>query len=231
MSTPTAKIRKLPPKWLKEEYTNEFILLGLFYFAQKYGCELGRMQTMKLIWKFKGLVQNKLGLQAYYTEAYKDKHGKFNKEFYDQLNNLKTADFIETFGTPPLEKFKISPKGIKIFDEFSPEDEKTKYALQLVKSHLEYIIKEHGKKSATLLRKEDHKDIEDVDELPAQDEDIILCPNLKPNEIKHQFLFGDQETLDWAIAIGIGERKKIEEIIPEDLLPKNQKEAYKILGL
>ncbi len=230
MSTPTTKIRKLPSKWLKEEYTNEFVLLGLFYFAQKCEYELGRMQTVKVLWKFKSLVQKKLGLQAYYTEAYKDKHGKFNKEFYDQLNNLKTADFIETFGASPLEKFRISPKGMKIFDEFSVEDEKTKYALQLVKSHLDYIVKEHGKKPAILLE-EDHKDIKDIDELPTQDEDIILCSNLKPNQIKHQFLFNDQETLDWAVAIGIGERKKTEEIMPENLLPKNQKEAYKILGL
>lgn len=231
MSTSTTKIRKLPPKWLKEEHTNEFVLLGLFYFAQKYGCELGRMQTAKLLWKFKDLVQKKLGLQAYYTEAYKDKHGRFNKEFYNQLNNLKTADFIETFGSAPLEKFRVSPKGIKVFNEFSVEDERTKYALQLVKSHLDYIVKEHGEKSAILLKKEDHKNIKGIDELPVQDEDIILCSNLESNKTKHQFLFNDQETLDWAIAIGIGERKKTEEIIPEDLLPKSQKEAYKILGL
>jgi len=231
MSTPTTKIRKLPSKWLKEEYTNEFVLLGLFYFAQKYGCEFGRLQTIKLLWKFKDLVQKKLKLQAYYTEAYKDKHGRFNKEFYDQLNNLKAADFIKTSGTSPFEQFSISPKGVRVLNEFDPEDEKAKYALQLVKSHLDYIVKEHGKKPATLLRKEDHKDIKGIDELPTQDEAIILCPNLKPNEIKYQFLFNNQETLDWAIAIGIGERKKTEEIIPEDLLPKSQKEAYKILGL
>jgi len=231
MSTSATKIRQLPPKELKEEYTNEFVLLGLFYFGQRYGAELGRMQTAKLLWKFKDLVQKKLGLQAYYTEAYKDKHGRFSKEFYDQLNNLKTADFIESSGTPPYEQFRINPRGVKVFDELEVEDEKTQYALQLVKSHLDYIVKEHGKKSAKLLREEDHKDIKGIDELPTQDEDIILCPNLKSDEIKHQFLFSDQETLDWAVAIGVGERKKTEEIIPEDLLPKNQKEAYKILGL
>jgi len=231
MSILTTKIKKLPPKELKEEYTNEFVLLGLFYFAQKYKCELGRMQTTQLLWKFKDLVQKKLGLQAYYTEAYKDKHGRFNKEFYDQLNNLKTADFIETFGVLPLEKFRISPKGRKVFDECDVEDEKSKYALQLAKSHLDYIVKEHGKKSAILLREEDHKEVKGIDELPAKDEDVILCPNLKPNEIKHQFLFDDQKTLDWAIAISIGERKKTEKIMPEDLLPKSQKEAYNILGL
>ena len=231
MSTLTSKIQKLPPKELKEEYTNEFVLLSLFYLAQKYGCELGRMQTTKLLWKFKDLVQKQLQLQTYYAEPYKDKHGRFNKEFYNQINNLKTADFIESFGVQPYEIFKITPKGQKIFEQFDAEDERSKYALNLVKTNLDYIVKKHGKKSATLLRREDHKDIKGVDKLPTQDEEIILCPNLKPNEIKHQFLFNDRETLDWAVAISIGERKKTEKIIPEDLLPKNQKEAYKILGL
>lgn len=231
MTTPTAKIKSLPSKELKEEYTNEFILLGLFYFAQKCGYEFGRMQTAKLLWKFKDLVQKQLKLQTYYAEAYKDKHGRFNKEFYNQINNLKTADFIESFGVQPYESFKITPKGKKAFKTFDVEDEQSKCALGLAKTKLDYIIKKHGKKSATLLRKEDHKDIKEIDGLPAQDEEIILCPNLKPNEIKHQFLFNDRETLDWAVAISIGERKKTEKVIPEDLLPKNQKEAYKILGL
>jgi len=227
----TAKIKKLPSKELKEEYTNEFILLGLFYFAKKYGYDFGRMQTDKLLWKFKDLIQRELSLQAYYVEPYKDKHGRFNKEFYNQLNNLKTADFIETAGTPPFEKFKISQKGQKIFDTFDTENNGTEYVLQLVKSNLDYIIKKHGKKSAMTLREEDHKDIKEIDTLPVRDEDIILCSNLKSNEIKYQFLFNDRTTLDWSIAIGLGKRKKTEKIIPEDLLPKNQKEAYKILGL
>lgn len=231
MFTSNTTIKTLPPKELKEEYTNEFVLLGLFYFAKKYGYDLGRMQTVKLLWKFKSLVQKELGLQAYYTEPYKDKYGKFNKELYPQLNDLKVADFIQTIGNPPLEKFIISPKGEKVFNEFTIEEEKTKYALELAKSHLDFTVKEHGKKSAELLKKEDHKDIEGIDNLPERDEENILCHNLKPEEIKYKFLFNDQETLDWAVAIGIGRRKKTEEIIPEELLPKNQEEAYKALRL
>lgn len=231
MTTPTTKIKSLPPKELKEEYTSEFILLGLFYFAKKYGYSLGRMQTVKLLWKFKSLIQKELGLQAYYTEPYKDKHGRFNKELYPQLNDLKTADFIQTVGNSPLEKFVISPRGEKVFNEFTTEEEKTKYALELAKSQLDFTVREHGKKSAELLREEDHKDIEGIDSLPERDEDNILCPNLKPEEIKYKFLLDDEETLDWAVAIGIGKRKKTEEIVSEELLPKNQEEAYKALGL
>ena len=83
---------------LKRECTNEFILLGLLYFATKHGLNLGRMQMVKLLWKFKDLTQDKLKLQAYYTEPYKDKHGRFNKEIYYQVNNLRLADFIKTSG-------------------------------------------------------------------------------------------------------------------------------------
>lgn len=234
MSPPISKIKKLPSKELREEYTNELVLLGLFYFAQKYGCRLGRMQTAKLLWKFKDLIQKQLKLQAYYTEAYKDKHGRFNKEFYNQIDNLKTADFVESFGAQPYETFKITQRGKRMFEKFDIEDKQSKYALRLIRENLGAIIRKHGKKSATLLEKEDHGDIKKIDTLPLQDEDIILCRNLKPNRIKYQFLFDNQTTLDWAIVISIGERKKTEKIIPEDLLPKmpkNQKEAYKILGL
>lgn len=231
MSIPATKIKELLPKELKEEYTDEFVLLGLFYFAKKYGYNLGRMQTAKLLWKFKSLIQQKLGLQAYYTEPYKDKHGRFNKEIYPQLNDLKTADFIQTLGSSPLEKFIISPRGEKVFNQFTTEEEKTKYALELAKSHLDFTVREHGEKSTGLLREEDHNDIDGIDKLPERDEDNILCPNLKPEEIKHKFLFNDEETLDWAVAISIGERKKSEEIVSEELLPKNQEETYKALGL
>lgn len=231
MSIPSTTTKNLPSTELKEEYTSEFILLGLFYFAKKYGYDLGRMQTGKLLWKFKSLIQKELGLQAYYTEPYKDKHGRFNKELYPQLNDLKTADFIQTIGNPPFEKFVISPKGEKVFNEFTTEEKKTRYALGLAKSQLDFTVREHGKKSAELLREEDHKDIKEVDSLPERDEDNILCSNLKPEETKHKFLFDDGETLDWAVAIGIGKRKKTEEIMPEELLPKNQEEAYKALGL
>jgi len=231
MPVPSPKNLKKPSKELKEEYTNEFVLLGLFYFAQRYGHELGRKQTMKLLWKFKDLTQQKLGLASYYTEAYKDKCGRFNKEFYDQLNNLKTADFIETSGIKPLEKFKISQKGKKVFESFDINDEKTKYAFQLVKSNLDYITQEHGKKSAELLEEEDHGQIENIDTLPKRDEAIILSSNLKPKKIRYKFLFDDQITLDWAIAISIGERKKTEKIMSDDLLPNNQEEMYKQLGL
>lgn len=231
MSIPKTTTKSLPSIELKKEYTSEFVLLGLFYFAKKYGYDLGRMQTVKLLWKFKSLIQKELGLQAYYTEPYKDKHGRFNKELYPQLNDLKTADFIQTIGSSPLEKFVISPKGEKAFNEFAIEEEKTKYAFELAKSQLDFTVREHGKKSAELLRKEDHKDIEGIDSLPERDEDNVLCPNLKPEETKYKFLFNDEETLDWAVAIGIGRRKKTEEIVSDESLPKNQAEAYKALGL
>ena len=239
MSALNTKIKNLPPKELKEEYTNEFILLGLFYFATKHNLmSLGRMQTVKLLAKFKELAQGKLGLQAYYMEFYKDKHGDFNKEFYNQINNLRTAGFIEFSGTQPLEKYRVSKKGTKVFERFMPEDKNNKQALQFIKSNLDSIITKHGKKTAGILRKENHqklfrtsKGIKSMDELPEKDEELILSRNLKPSEIRYKFLFDNETTLDWAIAISIGERKKIEEIIPEDLLPRNQKEAYKILGL
>lgn len=231
MSAVDTENKEISLKELKQEYTNEFIVLGLFYFAQKYGFELGRMKTVKLLWKFKDLVQKNLGLQTYYTEAYKDKHGRFSKDIYAQLNDLKVADFITTSGTQPFEKFIISPKGEKVFDTFEINDEKTKYALGLAKSQLDYIVKENGEKSAMALREEDHKDIVGIDKLPEKDEDIVLSPNLKPEETKYQFLFDEQEALDWSVAIGVGKRKKTEEIIPEDLLPKSQEQAYKILGL
>ncbi len=225
------KNKEVSLKKLKEEYTNEFIVLGLFYFAQKYGFELDRMKTVKLLWKFKDLVQGKLGLQAYYTEAYKDKHGRFNKEIYTQLNDLKVADFITTTGAQPFEKFIISTKGQKAFNTFEINNEDTKYALGLAKSQLEYVVKENGEKSAMALREEDHKDIKEIEKLPEKDESIVLCPNLKSEETKYQFIFDEQEALDWSVAIGIGKRKKTEEIMPEDELPKTQKEAYKIFGL
>ena len=231
MPTSNTSVKTLPAKELKEEYTNEFVLLGLFYFAKKYGYGLGRMQTVKLLWKFKSSVQKELGLQTYYTEPYKDKHGRFNKKLYPQLNDLKVADFIQTIGNPPFEKFIISPKGEKVFNGFTIEEEKAKYALELAKSQLDFTVKEHGKKPAGLLKEEDHKDIEGIENLPERDEENTLCHNLKPEEIKHKFLFNDQETLDWAVAIGIGKRKKTEEIISEELLLKNQEEAYKVLGL
>lgn len=205
--------------------------MGLFYFCKKYGQKLGRKQTIKLLWKFKEITQEKLSLMSYYTEAYKDKHGRFNKEFYDQLNNLKTADYIVTTGIEPLEKFQISPKGEKVFKAFESEDEQTNYAFQLVKTNLDYIARKHGMKPAELLEHEDHQKITDIEKLPERDEENILCPNLKPNKAKYKFIFDDQNTLDWAVSIGIGERKKVEEIKPEDSLPNTQKEMYELLGL
>lgn len=231
MSTTSKKIKKHLPKELKKECTNEFILLSLFYFTQKYKHELGRMQTVKLLWKFKDLSQDKSRLQAYYSEAYKGKHGRFNKRIYRQITNLKKAGFVESRGMSPLERFKITKKGKKVFEGFDTKNPKDRIALKLVGSNLDKIIREHGKKSAALLRKEDHGKIKEIDKLPSQDEKIILSPNLKSGEIKHQLLFNDQTALDWVTAICIGERKKIEEIVPEESLPRNQEEAYEFLNL
>ena len=141
----------------KKNYTDEFILLGVLVMAKKYGYQLQRMQIMKILQKLKKLIQDNLQLEAYHKEFVKDRHGDFSPHVYSQLSGLKQANFIESAGEIPYEKFFPTRLGEEIFDSTKMGTSADNEKLTTIKDILGKLINLEGRKSSGKLREENHK--------------------------------------------------------------------------
>lgn len=227
MSTPNTTIKSLPSTSLKEEYTSEFILLGLFYFADKYKYEMDIGKTAKILSKFKQQTQKNDKLQAYHKEFYRDFGGEFTKYIYPELEDLQAAGFISTLGDAPREKFVINEAGRMIFEAVvqSKGDDATK----ITKVALEKVIVEDGKKTFEQLREESHSRF-GIFKI-HRDENKILVPNLPPKKRKHSFYLTDEQIAEWSIAIGLGRAEKKEHDLDEESVPAEYNSAEAISEL
>lgn len=203
---------KSPTQKLKEDYTNEFILLGLFYFADKYKYEMGIGKTAKILSKFKQQTQKNDKLQAYHKEFYRDLDGEFTKYIYPELEDLRVAGFISTLGDAPREKFVINEAGKTIFEVAiqSGDDDATK----ITKVALEKAIIEDGKKTFEQLKKESHSRFGILKRY--RDEDKILVPNLPEKQRKYSFYLTDEQISEWSITIGLGRAEKKEHNLDQE---------------
>ncbi len=231
MNKSEQKINNIPLE-VRKDCTDEFMLLGILYFANKYGYKFQRMQMMKLLQKFKHRAQEDFGLEYYHKEFVKDRHGDFNSCIYVQLSNLKQADFITSVGNEPYEQFYATELGTKIFERIKMDTGLDNQKISTAKDLLEKIIQRDGRKSSLELRKENHSRtfITENGKTVKMDEILngtVTTPNLQNGD---GFIFDDRSAIDWSLYRKIAKRKR-EAITPDEEIPQNQEEIYKILGI
>lgn len=217
----------------KKDSTDEFILLGILSLAYKKGLELERLQIMKILRNFKAKAQECFKFEAYHKEFVREKHGDFTSCFYDQMSNLKKADFITSTGEPPYEKFSTTQRGDEVFERIRLNSGADNLKLKKVRGLLERIINEDASKSSEELRKENHERMVNyqgrdmpLEEIPVG-KGIVTTPNLDND---NYFIFDDGTALDWMLYRKIAKRNR-EELLPDEEIPQNQKEAFSLLGL
>lgn len=216
---------------VKENYTDEFILLGVLSCASKHDYKLQRMQIMKLVQKLKHRLQEEFEFEGYHKEFVKDRHGDFNPHIYPQLTNLKQSDFINSIGNEPYEKFYATELGMEVFERVKMNTGSENEKLFSIKDIIEKIIKKEGYKSSGELRKENHlrvfekngKEI-NMDDLPNGE---ITTPNLQDGD---NFVFNNRLAIDWSLYKKIAKRKR-EAVTPDDEIPETQEDIFKMLGL
>lgn len=230
MSVEEKTTTKLPLE-ARKEATDEFILLSILVYAKKHGYKLQRMQLMKILQRVKERSQNDLDMEIYHKEFVKNTYGDFCRPVYNQLTNLKQADFITSIGQEPEEKFYSTGIGEKAFEDIRMRTGEENERLDLIKTLIERTVEKEGRKSSQKLRDENHKRSivyegkkTTVEECPIG---AITTPNL---EEAHPFVFNTGQAVDWALFRKIAIRKRTT-VTPEDEMPTSQEEVHKLLGL